>query len=279
MLCGPDGSGNGRVADVTALASGDLRVGLEVLGLGQGADVLIHCGMRRIGHLEKGPQTILEAVQSVIGPRGTVVVPTGTANNSNTSPIFRAATAGMDPAEVARFEANMVGFDPATTVSFGMGTFAEWVRTQPGAQRSAHPQTSFAALGPKAWDLTRQHRLECHLGEESPLGALYAIGAMTLLLGVGYDSCTALHLAEYRRSFPPKEAWHRCFVIEDGQRVQRDFLAPKLDPSCFADLGEDLDRQEYVISGMIGDARSRLMPIKEAVDFAVGWMDKRYGPY
>jgi aminoglycoside 3-N-acetyltransferase len=267
------------VALVTTLTSGDLRAGLEALGLQRGADVLIHCGMSRIGRLEKGPQTILEAVLSVIGPLGNVIVPTGTANNSNTSPIFREATAGMNPEQVVRFEPGMSGFDPDTTPSYGMGAFAEWVRIQAGARRSAHPQTSFACLGPKAREFTSRHRLECHLGEESPLGALYAAGAMTLLLGVGYDTCTMLHLAEYRRRYPPREAWHRCYVMTDGRRLRRDFLARKLDPSSFTDLGQDLDKEEYVISGMIGNAWSRLIPIREAVDFAVGWMDKRYGPY
>ena len=224
--------------------------------------------------MEKGPETLLEAVLSVIGPGGTLVVPSGTANNSNTSPAFHAATRGMSPARVAEYEAAMPGFDRDHTPSFGMGAFAEFVRTLPGATRSAHPQTSFSAIGPLAEKLTLTHKLESHLGDDSPLSALYAADAAALLIGVGYESCTALHLAEYRRARPPKEAWHRCFVQADGYRVRHDFLARKLDPSCFVDLGTDLDKTGFVEFGQVGDAISRLVPIRQSVDFAVQWMDE-----
>jgi aminoglycoside 3-N-acetyltransferase len=33
-------------------------------------------------------------------------------------------------------------------------------------------------------------------GEHSPLARLEEVGAQVLLLGVGYDVCTAFHLAE-----------------------------------------------------------------------------------
>ena len=42
------------------------------------------------------------------------------------------------------------------------------------------------------------HRLESHLGEYSPLAKLYRMEASVLLLGVGYQVCSAFHLAEYR---------------------------------------------------------------------------------
>lgn len=258
------------------LTSDDLRQGLLALGLRQGMNVLVHCGLRRVGNLAEGAQTLQDAVLSVIGPAGTVVVPTGTANNSTTSSVFRAATAGMNEAERAAYEAGIAGFDRQLTPSYRMGAFAEKVRTTPGALRSGHPQSSFAALGPKAADLTRVHRLEQHLGEESPLGALYEADAVTLLIGVGYESCSALHLAEYRRARPPAPAWHRCFVMVEGRRVQRDFLAPRLDDSSFVELGRDLDSTGCVAFGMVGNASCRLLPMREAVDFGVKWMNERY---
>ena len=74
----------------------------------------------------------------------------------------------------------------------------------PVGGRSSHPQVSFAALGPGALDCTSVHDLDCHLGDRSPLGWLYAADAAILLLGVDYSACTAFHLAEYRLPGTPR---------------------------------------------------------------------------
>ncbi|MFF0191065.1 AAC(3) family N-acetyltransferase [Streptomyces sp. NPDC005244] len=48
------------------------------------------------------------------------------------------------------------------------------------------------------------HDPDCHLGEGSPLGALYAADARVLLFRVGFEVCSAFHLAECRlRPVPP----------------------------------------------------------------------------
>ena len=71
-----------------------------------------------------------------------------------------------------------------------------------GALRSAHPQTSFAAVGPRAAEIIEGHAPDCRLGEHSPLARLETLHARVLLLGAGYDACTSFHLAEYRIPAP-----------------------------------------------------------------------------
>jgi Aminoglycoside N3''-acetyltransferase len=234
--------------------------------------VLVHCSLRRVGPVVGGPATVLTALREVLGPDGTVVVPTQTADNSTTSPSFRAATRGLDAAQIAEYEAALPGFDSTRTPSQRMGAFAEHIRCQPGSVRSGHPQTSFTALGPRAGALMAIHDLDCHLGERSPLAALYTANANVLLLGVGYEVCTALHLAEYRLPWPAPVRPYRCYVRAGERRERLDFMAADLVDYDFPELGADLDRQSFVTSGRVGNALATVMPVRAAVDFAVRWL-------
>ena len=85
-----------------------------------------------------------------------------------------------------------------------MGAVAELFRTYPGTIRSAHPHRSISANGLHAATITARHDLDCPAGERSPLAQLYDLNAKILLLGVGPRKITALHLAEYRATYPGK---------------------------------------------------------------------------
>ncbi|MEU2666723.1 AAC(3) family N-acetyltransferase [Micromonospora sp. AMSO12t] len=263
-----------------AVTAGPLRratltADLRALGLRPGSTVLVHCALSRVGRVAGGPATLLAALRDVLGGAGTVVVPAQTAGNSTTSRAFRAATAGSGPAGVAAAEAAIVPFDPERSPAEGMGVFAEHVRRQPGACRSHHPQTSFAALGPDAARLTAVHDLDCHLGERSPLGALHAADAVVLLLGVDWSVCTAFHLAEYRLRRPPVDRAYRCYVRDAaGRRVRHDFQALDLHDTDFPLIGRALTEAGAVRRGPVGGADCRLTDLRVAVDFARGWMDE-----
>jgi aminoglycoside 3-N-acetyltransferase len=255
-----------------------LAADFRFLGLRRGQDLLIHCALRQVGHINGGAATLLNAILDVAGPEATIVVPTHTPRNSLSSTAFRAATVGMGAEEHARFVAAMPGFDPATTPSTGMGAFAEYLRTHASASRSGHPQTSFAAIGPRARACTSVHDLDCHLGDRSPLGWLYVSDAAILLLGVGYSACTAFHLAEYHLSgVAPRRSYH-CFTAQRGKRAEHEFIDIDLDDSDFEALGAALesaagrDTTSGLRRGQVGMAGCRLLPLGMAVDFARSWL-------
>lgn len=241
---------------------------LQTLGIQKGQDLLVHSSMRRVNPAG-GAIAVLEALRISTGPDATIVVPAQTPANSFSSSAFRAATEGLGGEELARFVAAMLAFDPATTPSSGMGVFAECLRTEPGAARSGHPQASFAALGPHAARCMARHELTCHLGEQSPLGWLYRASAAILLLGVGYEACTAFHLAEYRLPRMPSRRSYQCFVSEGGKRTKLTFFDINLDDSDFAAVGREIDKQSFVRRGVVGSADCRVLPLRAAVDFAV----------
>ena len=254
-------------------ATGDvLDRDLRALGVATGECLLVHASMSSIGRVSGGAPTVVAALRGVLGAAGTLVVPTGTADNSDTSRAYLARIKGMTASEVARYRAAMPPFDRDRTPSTGTGRIAEEVRMTPGAIRSAHPQTSFAALGPGAHWLMDGHALDCHLGEASPLGRLYEADARILLLGVGYEACTALHLAEYRyRQDPPRRSY-RCVITQDGRAVWWEFEDVVLDDRDLGRLGRDLDRTGSVRRGRVGGAECRLVPLRRAVDFSARWL-------
>ncbi|MER7761081.1 AAC(3) family N-acetyltransferase [Streptomyces sp. NPDC097619] len=277
-----------------------LTAQLAALGLAPGSALLVHASMRSVGPVTAGPNpphdrgtgggsgtgpdggaaAVVRALRRVLGPAGTVVVPSFTPENSDTSTAYLRRIRGMDPRQAAELRATMPPFDPDRTPAPGMGILSETVRRSPGALRSGHPQTSFAALGPAADKVLSGHRPDCHLGEDSPLARLYELDAPVLLLGVGFDRCSAFHLAEYRVPAAPRRRY-RCVTAPDGVRRWWEYEDAVLDDSDFGALGADLARAhpELVRSGPVGAAAARLLPLRAAVDFSVDWLprNRSYG--
>ncbi|WP_327167870.1 AAC(3) family N-acetyltransferase [Streptomyces subrutilus] len=245
---------------------------LVLLGVRPGARLLAHTALRGTG-LRAGE--LREALTEVLGPAGTLVVPAFTPQNSTTSSAHLERVAGLSGEEVRAFRARMPAFDPQVTPGHGTGVFAEAVRTAPGAVRSAHPQTSFAALGADAARLCCGHPAACHLGEESPLGALCREGGQVLMINVGFSSCTAFHLAEYRIPKPPLRMYE-CVVkvnLPGGMRG-KEWIAYEdvvLDDGDFAEIGGTFPNSR-VREGLVGGASAMLFSLAEAVDHALAWM-------
>jgi aminoglycoside 3-N-acetyltransferase len=245
---------------------------LRSLGVRSGQTLLVHSSLRAVGPTEDGATTVVAALQDVLGSPGTLVVPANTADNSDTSRIHRARTAEMSSAQLRQYRRAMKAFDPVTTPSTAMGSIAERVRTTPGAVRSEHPQTSFAALGFLARSLMSGHAANCHFGETSPLARLYDIGAWVMLLGVGYEACSAFHLAEYRYVKQPPTRTYRCVVMKRGKRCWWEYTDVDLDDRNIRAFGEYHDQAGTVISGRVANADCRLMPITSIVDIAIEWL-------
>ncbi|MBZ9595086.1 AAC(3) family N-acetyltransferase [Streptomyces yangpuensis] len=238
--------------------------------------LLVHASLRGTG---LRPEQLRDALRGVLGPRGTLVVPAFTPQNSRTSSAHLERIAGMDEAEVRAFVDRMPPFDPASTPSQGMGSLAEAVRTAPGAARSSHPQTSFAALGADAERLCAGHRLESHLGEETPLGKLCWEGGQVLMINVGFSVCTAFHLAEYRIPKPPLRMYECVVKVNlpeghQGSRQEGEWTAYEdvaLDDRDFAEIGRAFP-DSRVRRGRVAAASCMLFSVPEAVDHALDWM-------
>jgi aminoglycoside 3-N-acetyltransferase len=243
----------------------------EKLGVATGQTLLVHSSMSSVGWIDGGAGTVVSALLEVLGPEGNLVVPACTETNSMTSRKHRERIANMTPEQVKQYRDEMPPFDKDTTES-GAGAIAETVRKSAGAVRSAHPQSSFAARGPEADYLMADHQLWSHLGEQSPLGKLYKMHARVLLIGVGYQCCTAFHLAEYRYQSDPPTQTYACVVTESGKRKWTSYQDVALDDREFEEIGKALEAELTLEPRYVGKAECRLLSLPYAVDFAAEWM-------
>src|SRR5215467_6186758 len=168
---------------------------LRQLGVMVGMTIIVHSSMSSLGWVSGGPVAMVQALMDVVTEAGTIVMPTQTGEYSDPA---QWENPPVPQAWWQIIRETMPAFDPLITPATFMGRTVEVFRTWPGALRSNHPIVSFAAWGRHAQYITAGHTLEYGLGEGSPLGRIYDLDGWVLLLGVGYDSNTSFHLAEYR---------------------------------------------------------------------------------
>jgi aminoglycoside 3-N-acetyltransferase len=254
---------------------GSLAADLRRLGLAAGDVVMVHSALRSVGFVAGHVQSVVLALLEVLGPEGTLVVPTHTAYNSD--------PAGWSNPPVPEawwpvIRAENPGFDRVLSPSRWVGVLPESVRTWPGAVRSGHPQVSCAAVGARAAEIVAEHPVEDELGDGSPLGAVYRLDGKVLLIGCGHANNTSMHLSETRQERPRMDDNGAALRGPDGVARWVTWSAPASDSSDFAEIGAAFDAVGPVSVGLVGGASSRLMSQRAVVDFATGWIrDNRVG--
>ena len=209
---------------------------LRSLGLEKGDTVMVHTSLSKIGYVCGGAQTVIEALTQTVGGEGTLMMPSQSWKN-------------LDPEDGVHWDVdrqywqvirdNWPAYDKHLTPTNTMGAVAEMFRSWPGAVRSDHPARSVAAWGKHAQELTQGHDLSNIFGDGSPLGRLYDLDGKVLLIGVGYEKNTSLHLADARAEYPGK---HTCVehsaVMENGKRVWKAYETLFVDGEDFEKIGE-----------------------------------------
>ena len=249
----------------------DLAAHLRAAGLERADAVLVHAGLRSLGPVLGGPDTLIGALLDVVGPEGTIL---GYCDWQLEDEIL----------EMPDLREHIAPFDPASSRSIrDNGAFPEMLRTTPGACRSASPGASCAALGGRAEWFTADHALDYGYGPQSPFGKLVEAGGKTLLLGAPRDTMTLLHHAEHLARFPRKRIRrYETPILVDGHTHWRWFeeydtseVPDGMEDDYFATIVTDFLATGQGWQGKIGDADSVLVDAASMIDFATRWMEAR----
>lgn len=266
------------------ITTGRIAADLRALGVEEGDTLLVHSSLSSLGWVPGGAPAVVDALRSVVTPAGTLVVPTH-------SPYLTDPRDWENPPVPESWydtiRETMPPYRPEITPTWGMGTIPECFRHYPDAVRSAHPAHSFAAWGRDADAVVDGHALEAGLGDGSPLEGIYGRDGSVLLLGVGHDRNTSLHLAEHRADWaqPIKERGSPILVgtgvsdldgeghDHDGEREWVTYRTPEIDSDDFPDCGEAFEEThpDAVTTGAVGVADAILLDQRALVDFAVEW--------
>lgn len=214
----------------------ELDAGLAELGLDGTQHVIVHASLKSFGQLEGGSRTL---VDTLTARTATVVAPAFTY-----ATLLRHATSPIHH----RFRRD-------SRVSRDIGRVPQELVERTDAARSFHPTLSFIAWGAEAERVTGTQTL---VSPYQPIGALYELDGLALLMGVDFGSNTTIHYGEHVAGMPLLTR----YVPLDGQ------VLPTAFPNCSADFG----RLEPYVQGrrvQVGGAALRLYRVRELVDATV----------
>lgn len=219
--------------------------------------------MKSLGLVIGGERAIVESMLDALGPNGTMMMPAFSGDNSDPREWQHPP---VPPACIADVKEATPSYHPDLTSTRGVGRVAEYFRKYPGALRSGHPQSSFAAVGKCAEYLTTIRTLDDRFGVASPLSNLANVNGKVLLLGAPRDTASLFHLTQHylsskriiKREAKMGGAWVPYWDVEY--------------PCDWFDIGMGaLIRSGIASVDSIGNAPTVLFPAREAVDFLVAW--------
>jgi aminoglycoside 3-N-acetyltransferase len=227
--------------DNPGIGKTELTRQLGALGVQSGGILLVHAAFSKVGPVESGPHALIEALLAALGAGGTLVMPSMADDDD-------------------------LPFDRGQTPCRALGVVADSFWRMPGVLRSDNPH-AFAATGPHAAQITRPHPVDVPHGLDSPPGRVYELDGQVLLLGVGHDANTTIHVAENIAGVRYRQRKHAT-VLEHGKPARYEY--GETDHCCqkFGVLDEWLGQRQR--RGIVGRAEARLARSRDIVAAALG---------
>jgi len=266
--------------DLPIVTRSRLTSDLRALGLSSGDTVMMHVSVKAVGWIVGGPDMIIQALLDLLGSQGTLMMYV-----KCEEPLDEVEDWPEDWQQVYLDECP--AFDPERTRAFrAWSILAEYLRTWPGACRSANPEASMAAVGMLAKWITTDHPLQYGYGAGSPLAKLCEVRGKVLLLGPLLDSLTILHYAEHMADIPGKNIErYRWPILRNGRREWVDIeqfdtngdIVTWSEEDYFMRISEEYLATGKCNTGKVGAADSYLFDAGDLAEFAIAWLEERFG--
>ncbi|MCK5850477.1 MAG: AAC(3) family N-acetyltransferase [Kiritimatiellae bacterium] len=168
----------GRVRLQPILNGKAIHKAIKTAGVRKGSILMTHTSLSRFGYIQGGAKTVITALLDVLGPQGTLIMPTHSNNLLGGHPYIK---------EDSRSNS---------------GAITEYFRNMPGVLRSAHPTHSVTAYGPAAAELVNAHHVDqAPLARAGFWGKLYDMNGNVLLM-CPIKSATIFHTGETWTDLP-----------------------------------------------------------------------------
>jgi aminoglycoside 3-N-acetyltransferase len=244
----------------SAISKEKLVNDFKKIGIEKGDSVLVHSSLSKIGFVEGGPRTVVDALFEAIGDSGTLLFPAFPAKGRNKTYLNEHPF-----------------FDIQTTPS-QMGSITEYFRKLPGIFRSLHPTDSICAKGPLAEYYTNSHFGQLTpYNEHSPFRKLCDKNGKILMLGTTLNgACTNLHTLEDAVDFKfpvyDTEIFSVKMIDEKGNEkmMQTKVHNPEYSAKRNCDALKPLFEKEGVlVNGKVGEANSMLIDAGKMLEIMI----------
>ena len=242
-----------------------LQTDFSQLGIRAGDVIMVHSGLRQVGPVVGGANTVVHALLDTIGSHGTLTA------YVDFEPFYE-----DDEPDPPVFDKRIA---PAAR---DHGVLHETLRNWPGALRSDHPGAGVVALGARAVDITAHHPFQYGYGPGTPFEKILEAQGRVLMLGAPLDTITLLHYAEHQARIPGKRILRYRQLMPGAEGpVWIDFeefdtgdpVHDALPANCFEQIAEAYLAAGHGRQGRVGAAPSYLFDGQDLVRFAITWLE------
>ena len=240
--------GRGLVKICTALTKADVAAAVRSVGIRAGDIVMAHTALSDFGYLEGGANAVIDCLLEIVGPKGTVCVPTHSLNWVGKAP-----------------------YDPKTSPSF-TGAVPTAFLKRPDAQRSLHPTHSVAAIGPRAKELIAGHDHTVEPQAREGFWGKFVEARGKVLMLCRLQSNTLLHSGELWGGIPmPSCVAH---YSRDGERKELVISGMPWHVHAFDLVHAELNARGHLYTAPLGQSKIYAMDAKEAVETMQGFIER-----